>query len=484
MRIRLKDIVLDWFWDGAPVAKAVLSDYFGTSGHLCLQHAKGCFKGHFSGAMKHEIQNVVEMSAFCPPLVFHVAMERLIEKLKLEGPLQEKCLKYMTTANAGHSLQIQNGIWSAPWCSSFRHCQPGFSTFLNQCVESGWRVEDLMFGKTDRDFTHNIIDKIRRRIQHWSHHSFFASVHHRPCGPNRFQPNLVFGDGITSPVNGLYSSSWVRFTAEKLSVLYNHDNTLVKQMGARGPYVETWVVPKRPKTVISQHLMEQFTLLFFSGDLATTLRHFPKHEGQNSLGGLKQLMMDYTIIGRKLDGSMHDLHRDGMIHNVTEHLNFVNHTFFNIDLGPLHGTPSSSQPKRLTRQREERLATRARLLDLPTTPAPTSAEPAGIPAPQPASPTDDDPAAIPDAPPSPLVALSLQAPVASALPQPVFGNSEPALQFEFLTCTNPRCRPNTWQVPASKREMGSKFKRKFTCAIAGETCTPRDTTLKRRSRGS
>lgn len=95
----LRDIVLDWYWDGAPEASAVFSEYFGTPGHLCIQHAKGRYQFHFDGGFSHEVANLIEMISLTLPSVFHVAMEALIAQIWTHGPSQTRGLKHMTIAN-------------------------------------------------------------------------------------------------------------------------------------------------------------------------------------------------------------------------------------------------------------------------------------------------------------------------------------------------------------------------------------------------
>ena len=48
-------------------------------------------------------------------------------------------------------------------------------------------------------------------------------------------------------------------------------------------------------------------------------------------------MSDFMIVGNTSRGQLHDLHRDGIISEITEHTEFIS-TNLCVDLGPLHGT--------------------------------------------------------------------------------------------------------------------------------------------------
>ena len=77
--INLVDLVLEWFWDGAGEAMPVLGDAFpGVPGHMCLQHSKVQQGRRFSGGFKHWAVRTLEMLAFLPNPLFHVAVEELL----------------------------------------------------------------------------------------------------------------------------------------------------------------------------------------------------------------------------------------------------------------------------------------------------------------------------------------------------------------------------------------------------------------------
>ena len=127
---------------------------------------------------------------------------------------------------------------------------------------------------------------------------------------------------------------WRRFTVAQMVEIYKGDPSFVKPMGARGNFLESWVMPKRRESVIDGAKMEQLLHLFFSTNIADAMRHFPVNaKGDRYPGGLKRLAGDYLIVGRNHNG-VRDLLRDGIIHQVSEHTKFVKHEFPQINFEP------------------------------------------------------------------------------------------------------------------------------------------------------
>ena len=195
----LADKVEEWYWDGAPEAMAVLSEQFpGIIGHMCLQYAKPQWVKRFSGGFKHYAIWALELTAFMPNPTFHLSIEAMLARLDAAG--QTKGVKYLRTANSPCALEHSSeGVWSARWQSSFQHVQPGFSTFLNNSVESGWAVAQLVNGKTKHEVTSSMFNNVRRACKVWVKDQKLAQTEHMPCGLLRHQPSLLRGNGLVEP---------------------------------------------------------------------------------------------------------------------------------------------------------------------------------------------------------------------------------------------------------------------------------------------
>ena len=86
--------------------------------------------------------------------------------------------------------------------------------------------------------------------------------------------------------------------------------------------------------------MRQCAELWFSKDTETAGRHYAVNPaGRKSLGALQVFMAEYSIVGRKLNNTFEDLHRDGTVRAATESAYFIRMTFGKEDFGALHGVP-------------------------------------------------------------------------------------------------------------------------------------------------
>ena len=117
--------------------------------------------------------------------------------------------------------------------------------------------------------------------------------------------------------------------------------------GCKGPFIETWVLTSRPKVAFDEALMDQYHHLFFSTDVTEARRHFPLVGANMVLGSLRAMMSDFVILGRRVDGSMWDLSRTGMIKNASEFKEyFFSRRVASLDL--LGGTPGARALQRAT----------------------------------------------------------------------------------------------------------------------------------------
>ena len=314
----------------------------------CLQHARVNISDRCVGGWKHHVRSLVDMIAFNPPAVAHHSIELLIGKL-LDGG-QTECSRYLvdTQAPSPAKIVIVNGLWLFKWNSSWRVVPYGYSGYLNNCPEGGWRAEDVMDGDTLHLRAKSLFERCERKSRVMFEKKSLECIVHMPCGENEFQTSLVRGSGMLSGKVSLYDKPWRRLTVEKMLAVINRGLPFYLPLGAKGPFVQAWVMPKQTAADFNEPRMRQFAELWFTEDAAVAARHYPRNAiGRLSLGALRQMMAKYEIVGRKRDNSFRALLRDPCIKGTCEHALLARHLFSKVDLGALHGVPRAlAQPRR------------------------------------------------------------------------------------------------------------------------------------------
>ena len=146
------DKIIGCLWDGAPEAIAVFGEMLPLAkGHMCLQHAKVQQGRRFSIGFKHESVKLVELMAFMPNAMFHISAETLLAKLDSAG--NGRAAEYFRSSGSPCAFSVVEDEWRAVWQSSYQHVTPGYSTFLNNAVESGWRAGAIVAGKSKNAVT-------------------------------------------------------------------------------------------------------------------------------------------------------------------------------------------------------------------------------------------------------------------------------------------------------------------------------------------
>ena len=148
------------------------------------------------------------MMAFMPKWLCHLSIETLLTRLNEAG--QIKGAEYVRTSGSPCALSLVDGVWQARWQSSFEHVTPGFSTFLNNTVESGWRVADLVNGDTTRDVTQCVFTHVQRANKVWMKDKKLEQIEHQPCGLLLHQPSLLRDDGLFEAKACLYDKQFRR----------------------------------------------------------------------------------------------------------------------------------------------------------------------------------------------------------------------------------------------------------------------------------
>ena len=156
----LVDKVAEWFWDGTP--EAFQGTYAFTHGH-----------NKAAGLPLDSHVHSLELMAIMPGLLFHLSTEALLARLDS---------KSSRSSGSPCTLYLIDGVWHARWHGSFQHVMPGFSTFLNNSVESSWRVAGLVNGDSKRDVTNNMFTNGQRACVVWMNHKKLERIEFMPCG--------------------------------------------------------------------------------------------------------------------------------------------------------------------------------------------------------------------------------------------------------------------------------------------------------------
>ena len=170
--------------------------------HLCLEHAKRNADKRFTGGYRHVVTNFVDSMAFQGPMAFSVAVDAFLESLHEDN----QDTVYFTSARAGGAFIATGTVWSAPWQSNYAVCTPGYSTFIPQTAETGWAVEDIIFGDSRHFTTDQLVVNTQRRMKQLVGDQVYENVFHKPMGPNVHQGSLVRGDGLNQPKTGCHDT--------------------------------------------------------------------------------------------------------------------------------------------------------------------------------------------------------------------------------------------------------------------------------------
>ena len=246
--------------------------YFpGVPGHMCLQHATTQQGRRFTVGFKHWAVCSLEIMAFVPGPLFHLSNDALFVRLDLAG--QTKGAEYLRSSGSPCALYLIDGVWHARWQSSFQHVMPGFSTFLNNSVESSWRVADLVNGDSKRDVTNNMFTNVQRACVVWMHDKKLERIEFMPCGLLSHQPSLLRGDGLFEAKACLYDKQFRRLTVAKIQLAIDADTSLLN--------VESEVRTRRLgscRNTIDQERMTNYVSLMFAADVETARQLCPRRD--------------------------------------------------------------------------------------------------------------------------------------------------------------------------------------------------------------
>ncbi len=141
-RARLYDILLQAivkhiFVDGAPELAFVAHLFFEAAEfHRCLQHVKARFVSKIGGAYRKETSTYIEWTAFIPnEFLFHAVWDVILDRLVRVG--KNSIANYL---KEGVLTVGDNGLYSAPWQSSYLHVVPSRFTYTPNTIERLWKT--------------------------------------------------------------------------------------------------------------------------------------------------------------------------------------------------------------------------------------------------------------------------------------------------------------------------------------------------------
>ena len=102
-----------------------------------------------------------EFIAFLPPPAFHISGEAWLANATAAG--KQAGYEYLTTVVEAGAFVAEGPLWTGPWASRFQHVKPGFSAFLDNCIETSWFVDDKTDGVTTQDATDRVFKNVRER---------------------------------------------------------------------------------------------------------------------------------------------------------------------------------------------------------------------------------------------------------------------------------------------------------------------------------
>ena len=144
----------------------------------------------------------------------HVACGDLLDRLKAYE--QHKGRTHLATNGSGVAFVV-NGCWQwdMAYGSSWVDCDSGYSTFIGNCIGSGW-AKMLVIGASSKvDLTDVAIDRTQRDTNVAIHDDIYKNLYHAAYG-HRTQGLLLRDDGIWGRNACLYDKGFRRMTVSKI----------------------------------------------------------------------------------------------------------------------------------------------------------------------------------------------------------------------------------------------------------------------------
>ena len=485
--------------DGHPgLHEAAEVELTGLRVHRCLEHAKRNIGKHgrlwVAGNKTSMIQGMMEATAFFPSaLLFHATWLRIYQRLGGIGTEGGAAEPGMTKYMQKHQVVVgSDGLLTAAWRTSLLEVQPGYAGYVQNSLESFWKVLDSLAPspEKERDIK-EVITELEKHSESWRKCERFQDAVAIPSGPDLLVPSLLRGRGLMSARAGLYKEQFRRQTVERIRMASSAGQTVAwpvpepKNQDSGGLWwEEAWVMAKT-----QAHIPDLGRAMTFAGllgaeslaDLVTVASDGGGvSDGVLSYSWVRQIMGEFTLIVRQGD-QLHDAHRDYVIHGVSEQWLYMMISQKRLSHTPLPGARAKPKTPRQTRTPEAdastpqpRAATRSRT---PAGPSSSRTLPASL-EPQDAVRTPEN--AGPDAPTTPTGLAR------STTPQDGFDAPEQN-GFDTPEHTGPRTptrdedsvywlqcdRCEKWCDVPQGTMHSFEGDRRFVCSYAGHTCLPK-----------
>ena len=194
--IELDVFVSDWFWDGKTEAEKVFNvEFAGQGPHVFATLEKST--AMCSGGFKSACPTLIDMIAVLLPFAFHIAAKLFLQQLTQANQTSAVAfLNHETRTKSPFRFITKNEMLSAKWASSHDDCNPLFTRFAPNVVESNWRVAHLARGETEKQIVKSEFASLQRQWNTWDHRKSFQTIEHEPCGTFLHQPSLIRGSGL------------------------------------------------------------------------------------------------------------------------------------------------------------------------------------------------------------------------------------------------------------------------------------------------
>ena len=139
--------------------------------------------------------------------------------------------------------------------------EAGFSTFVTNCVESSWFVDDMTYGVTKKDTTDRVFRCVRERGVVWHNDAHLRAIQYRPT--DRI-PNALLRGSVWEKRTCLYEEGFYRLNVEQIEHHVRRGRHFVWDAGQRGLFSQVWVMPKVKFADYNVDRMRQHVYVMFA----------------------------------------------------------------------------------------------------------------------------------------------------------------------------------------------------------------------------
>ena len=236
--------------------------------------------------------------AFLPDPLFSVTTDLLIARL-LADQMQEKAVQYLVNCHGiGSFNALPCGEWRAKWSSSFKHTEPGYSAYVPNTIESERASHDIVDGGCSKSNLETIFQQSEARFHQRFADQTLKKIEHAPCGPNKFQPNMIRGEGITQGKKKVYDKPFRKRTQQKLLKAVDDKDRVLLECGAQWNFSMVWCFRKHVNVAFDAIRMRELCSLMFAPSVEIVRTHYLRIEGKLSMWEMRRLFADFVLVGK------------------------------------------------------------------------------------------------------------------------------------------------------------------------------------------